>query len=201
LKSIKSWLSGLILTVLGWKVKTAFPLDTPKAIYVVAPHTSMWDFPYGILARNYIKVPIGFVIKSELMKGPLGWLLNWMGAYPVDRSKTNNFVEGVANVIKAADNIHICITPEGRRGPIKKMKRGFWFMATQAEVPLVLVTFDFGNKVLDFSDLYWCTEIEKDMEYIWNHYKGVKGHTPENGILTSYVKSKEPVKTNQDIKP
>jgi len=186
LKSIKSWLSGLILKIMGWKVQTAFPLDTPKALYVVAPHTSMWDFPFGILVRNYLKIPIGYVIKSELMKGPIGWLLNWMGAYPVDRSKSNNFVEGVANVIKANDNIHICITPEGKRRPVKKLKRGFWYMATQANVPLVFVKFDFGNKVLDFSDLYWCSDIEKDMEYVWNHFKGVQGHTPGNGIIGEY---------------
>ena len=183
---------------MGWQVKKAFPLDTTKAIYVVAPHTSMWDFPYGILARNYIKVPIGFVIKAEIIKGPLGWLLNWMGAYPVDRSKATNFVDGVANVIKDADRIHICITPEGRRRPVKKLKRGFWFMATQANVPLVFVKFDFGNKTIGFSDLYWCTEIEKDMEYVWNHFKGVKGHAPENGIMSDYMKSSDQVKVNPD---
>ncbi len=65
-------------------------------------------------------------------------------------------------------------------------------MATQANIPLVLVTFDFGNKVLDFSDLYWCTEIEKDMKYVWNHFKGVQGHTPENGVLGENIGSKSP---------
>ena len=138
---------------MGWKVKTAFPLATPKVIYVVAPHTSMWDFPYGILVRNYLKIPIGFVIKSEIVKGPIGWFLNWLGAYPVDRSKSNNFVEGVVNVIKNNDRIHICITPEGRRRAVKKLKRGFWYMANGANVPVVFVKFYFGNKVLAFSDL------------------------------------------------
>lgn len=147
----------------------------------------MWDFPYGILVRNYLKIDIGFVIKSEIVKGPLGWLLKWMGAYPVDRSKANNFVDAVANVLKSRDSIHICITPEGRRRPIRQFKRGFWYMANKANVPLVLVKFDFGNKVLDFSELYWCNDIDKDLEYVWNHFKGVQGHTPENGIFTDYI--------------
>lgn len=172
---------------MGWKVKYDFPLDTPKAIYVVAPHTSMWDFPFGILSRGYLKIFIGFVIKAELTKGPLGWILKAMGAYPVDRSRANNFVDAVAQVLKSKDNIHICITPEGQRRAVKKFKKGFWYMAKKANVPLVLVKFDFGNKVLDFSNLYWVSDLNKDLEYIWEYFKGVQGHTPENGIHTEFV--------------
>lgn len=175
---------------MGWKVTAAFPFDTPKAIYVVAPHTSMWDFPYGILVRNYLKIPIGYVIKSEIMKGPIGWVLQWMGAYPVDRTKANNFVEGVAAVINENENIHICITPEGRRAPVKTLKKGFWYIAQAANIPLVFVKFDFGNKVLDFSELYWTSDLDKDLEHTWNHFKGVQGHTPRNGISGDYAGSR-----------
>jgi len=90
----------------------------------------------------------------------------------------------------------ICITPEGMRRPVKKLKRGFWYMATKANVPIILVTFDFGNKVLALSDLYWCTEIEKDMEYVWNHFKGVQGFTPGNGIIGAYERSKSKATDN-----
>lgn len=190
MKRIKAWLSKLILRIIGWKLVHHFPNDTPKAIFVVAPHTSNWDFPLGILARNVVHLNIGFVIKKEIMKGPVGWILKWLGAYPVDRNKATNFVDGVVKVINENDIIHICITPEGRRQQVKQFKRGFWFMANRANVPLVLTRFDFERKIIEMSDLYWCTDLEKDMEYVWNHFKGIKGYHIDKSILADYTATK-----------
>ena len=186
MKRIKAWISNLILKIIGWKVEYHFPLDTPKAIFVVAPHTSMWDFPLGILARNILGIHIGFIIKQEIVKGVVGRILHWLGAYPVDRSKATNFVDAVVKVINENESIHICITPEGRRKRVSQFKRGFWFMANKSNIPLVLTRFDFDRKVMEFSDLYWCKDIDKDMEYVWNHFKGIKGFHPDQGVIDDF---------------
>jgi len=45
-----SRLSRAILGLFGWRV-VFVPPPAPKAVVIVYPHTSNWDFPIGVLAR------------------------------------------------------------------------------------------------------------------------------------------------------
>ncbi|MFZ1558581.1 MAG: hypothetical protein WAT37_01585, partial [Saprospiraceae bacterium] len=50
----------------------------------------------------------------------------------------------------------------------------------KAQVPIILVKFDFGHKIVDFSEPFYTTGVYAvDMKYIINHFKGVKGVNPE----------------------
>jgi len=56
-------------------------LDTSREyIIVVAPHTSNWDFPFGILLRIIRNVDVKFIGKSSLFRPPFGRLLGPWGA-------------------------------------------------------------------------------------------------------------------------
>ncbi|MBZ0134072.1 MAG: hypothetical protein K8F53_15785, partial [Rhodocyclaceae bacterium] len=57
-----SRLSRLLLGLFGWRV-VFVPPPAPKAVVIVYPHTSNWDFPIGVLARAVIAIPIGFIGK------------------------------------------------------------------------------------------------------------------------------------------
>ncbi|MEL6989834.1 MAG: 1-acyl-sn-glycerol-3-phosphate acyltransferase, partial [Bacteroidota bacterium] len=161
-----------------------FPRDIKKYIVVVAPHTSYWDFPLGLLSRSVLRRNIGFIAKSELFKFPLGPIMKWWGGVPVDRSKNNNFVEAVAELFESKEELAICITPEGTRRKVSRLRSGFFHMAKAANVPLNLCTFDFKTKTITFDKPYYVTgDKDETLEYVWNYFKGVEGKHKEQGIF------------------
>ena len=44
------WLGRNLLRLCGWKVAGELP-DQKKLIFIIAPHTSNWDFVWGLLAK------------------------------------------------------------------------------------------------------------------------------------------------------
>lgn len=168
----------------GWTIVGEFP-PVPKMITVVLPHTSNWDFPIGILLRRIKNRNIQFVAKSSLFRPPLGWLLKWMGGYPVNRSKRNNFVDAVIDTFNKEERLDICITPEGTRDPVSELKTGFYYIAKGANVPLVLVGFDWGQKQVCISDPIYIQQKEKEeiLDLMADFFSGMKGKIPENAWI------------------
>ena len=79
----------LIFNLLGWKIVGEFPRQLKKYIIAVAPHTSNWDFPLGVMARSILRrEDAHFLGKHSLFKPPFGWFFRWLGGYPVDRSSS-----------------------------------------------------------------------------------------------------------------
>ncbi len=178
-----SLFSAFVLKIWGWKV-SAYPHEVPKLVMAVAPHTSSWDFPVGIFVRSAVKANAVFVAKHTLFVPPFGWLLRMWGGIPVDRRQRGNFVAAVIDEFNKRDYFHVCIAPEGTRSKVHKFKSGFYHIAKGAGVPILLCTFDWGNMTVTFGELFQPTDDEaKDLEYIWNYYKGVKGRNPEKGIF------------------
>jgi 1-acyl-sn-glycerol-3-phosphate acyltransferase len=180
-----SKLSAWILMQLwGWKVTGQYSYDVKKLVLIVAPHTSNWDFPVGVLVRSAMNIDAYFVGKHTLFWGPLGPIMRWLRGIPVDRRGRNNFVEATADLFATKDYLHIVMAPEGTRSRVDRFKTGFYYIAKAAGVPVLLCTFDWGHKIIHFDPkLFFPTDNEQaDMEYLWNYYKGVKGRNPEKGI-------------------
>lgn len=178
------WLSKLILKWWGIRIDGTIPADCKKSIVAVVPHTSAWDFPLGILLRNAMKREIGFVAKDSLFRFPFGWFFYWLGGRPVNRSKSNNYVEAIAEVFRNVDRFHLSIAPEGTRQRVDKLKTGFYYMAIAAEVPIVLCKFDWENRVVTFREPFWPSgDAEKDFAFFYAYFKGVKGRIPENSFF------------------
>ena len=70
-----------------------------------------------------------------------------LGGIGIDRSQKNDLVNFVANEFKK-DNFSLVITPEGTRSYVKKKKKGFYYMALEAKVPICLAVGDFGTKTM-----------------------------------------------------
>ena len=176
-------LAKWILKLFGWKITGSYPHELARLILVAAPHTSNWDFPVGILARSAMQIDANFVGKHTLFKFPLGPIMRWLGGIPVDRTAKGSFVSETVEAILTAPHAHIVIAPEGTRKKVDKFKTGFYHIARLAQIPMILVTFDWGNKIVDFGEVFYGTgDEEKDLAYIWNYFKGVKGLNPEHGI-------------------
>ena len=174
------FISSVILKLWGFRVTGPDPEVIPKKVYAVYPHTSNWDFLLGILIKFAIPINVNYVGKESLFKWPWAWLFRWLGGIPVDRKKSTNFVDGMVNLYKKYDRLAFAIAPEGTRKRVQKFKTGFYYIAHNANVPLIFVKFDFGNKLVAFSEPFYTTGVyADDIKLIINHLKGTIGENPE----------------------
>lgn len=163
-------ISGFIIKLFGWKFIGEIPKDK-KYVIVSIPHSSMWDFVWGKLTFIHAGIKPAVFIKKELFFFPLGLLLRSLGAIPINRSKSTGMVEQVIEYFDKNDKFCVCITPEGTRKRTTKLKRGFYFIAKQANVPLYLGVLSYKEKTLFIGERYMLTgDQEADMAYIHDYY-------------------------------
>jgi 1-acyl-sn-glycerol-3-phosphate acyltransferase len=174
----------------GWKLVGSFPKNLKKSIVIVAPHADWTDFPIGLGGRAAIGVTMNFLGKEELFNGPFGWLFRWLGGFPVDRFNNNQMVDSVVNLFNSHDTLYIVLAPEGTRKGVSKLRTGFYFMAKKANVPIMMVAFDYPKKEIRVSEPYALTHsIEDDLRQIAHYYNQVSGVKKEwvgnylNGIF------------------
>ena len=171
----------VFLKMLGWKVKGEFPVHIKKCVVPVVPHTSWHDFYIGILVRNVWNAEVNFVGKKSLFKAPFGWYFRWMGGTPIDRNKSTDFVSATAKIFDEKEVFRLCLAPEGTRKKVDKLKTGFYYIAKMADVPIVMVGFDFENKQVIVAEPFKATESKKDdFKKIDTFFKGIKGKVPSN---------------------
>jgi 1-acyl-sn-glycerol-3-phosphate acyltransferase len=108
-------------------------------VIIAANHRSFLDpFVLGTMARR----PMYYVAKKELFgRRWLGWILNALGAFPVDRGAADADSIETAKAILARGDI-VMIFPEGTRtrpGSLGKPKRGVGRLALESGAPVVPV--------------------------------------------------------------
>lgn len=170
--------------LMGWRIEGNFPFHLPKFVIAVAPHTSNWDFPIGIMVRTILQhSDLKFVGKSSLFRPPLGALFRWLGGYPVDRSKSSNFVDSVVEIFNREPEFRLTLAPEGTRKKVDKLKSGFYYIALGAKVPIVPVQFDYEKKRVFVADPFYPTgDAETELAQLTEFWRGIKGFHPENGV-------------------
>ena len=179
-----SRISAFILWSLGWKITGHYPSELAKVVVAVAPHTSTWDFPLGVLVNSAGRFNANYLGKHTLFQGPFGFLFRWWGGIPVERSKNHNFVAATVEAFQREPRLHLVIAPEGTRKKVEKLKTGFYHIARLAGVPICLCKFDFAHREVFFDPEYFYPTNDEtaDLAYIWNYFKAVKGANPELGI-------------------
>ncbi len=173
----------LLLKLFGWKIDPNPPEGIKKCVVVVGPHTSNWDFILGRITFAHYGVKGKFLIKKESFFFPLGIILKTLGGIPVDRSKGSNLTEQAVRIIKEHDEIFMVFTPEGTRSYNPNWKRGFYYIAQKAEVPIYIAYIDYEKKIGGFhSVLEPSGDVKADIAKIKGILKNYKGRFPENGI-------------------
>ena len=173
---IKSALFDLFFKGMGWEMKGNIPSDIPKSIVIVCPHATWVDFPVGLGVRSLLKMKIYFWGKQELFKGAFGWLFRWLGGYPVDRSKNQNLVSAIVDIYQANTYFHAALAPEGTRKDVQELKTGFYHIAVQANIPIIMVGFDYVNKWVHINDPFYPSgDFEVDKKVIANYYASIPG--------------------------
>ncbi|WP_248722893.1 1-acyl-sn-glycerol-3-phosphate acyltransferase [Seonamhaeicola sp. ML3] len=174
------WLAKLIYhNLLGWKVVGNSNLSKEhikKAVIIAAPHTSWHDFYIGILLRAVIGVKTNFIGKKSLFHFPVGWFFRALGGIPVNRFSSENKVEQIINIFNSKEEFRLGMSPEGTRKKVSKWRTGFYYIAKEAKVPIIMFTLDFENKQNKISQPFFpSNDIEADFEFIRGFFKGVKG--------------------------
>lgn len=175
----RNWVGRTWLRVFGWEVEGGHP-NVAKAILVAAPHTSGWDLPFTLAVAWSLDLEMSWVGKRELFSPQWGWFFRFLGGVSVDRAGSKGFVSAVADLLRNADELHIVIAPEGTRGKAARWKTGFYYMAKEANVPIVLAYLDYSRKRGGLGHVFVPTgDPRKDLGVIRDFYANIKGKFPD----------------------
>lgn len=174
------YLSIVGLKLIGWKARGE-ELEHQRFVLIGAPHTSNWDFPLMLMVVLRLRLRVYWMGKHTLFPLPFGWLMKWLGGIPVDRSASHNVVNETVRQYRENDELVILIPPEGTRSKVDHWKTGFYHIANNAGVPILLGYVDAENKEAGFADLFTPTgDLEKDMAEIRAFYANKKGLNADN---------------------
>ena len=150
-----------------------------KYIICLAPHTSNWDFMMGQLYASARGMKCNFLMKKEWFFWPLGLLFRKLGGIPVYRQKHTSMTDAMAETAKAAKEFHLCITPEGTRSLNPVWKKGFYFIALKAGLPILLYGLNYERRLIQCrKTIVPSGDLEKDMREIKLYFKDYKGKIP-----------------------
>ncbi len=165
--------------ILGWKYKISVP-DYDKYVICAAPHTTNWDLIIGKLFYEAIGRKTFFMMKKEWFFEPLGSFFRSIGGIAVNRNKRNSLVDQMVRQAQKRKIFHLAITPEGTRSANGEWKKGFYYIALKAQIPIVLAGIDYQTKCITVEkELFPSSNLERDMHEIKLYFKKFKGKYPE----------------------
>jgi len=182
---MKKQIGKLMIRMMGWKIHPELPPEIKKCVLVMAPHTSNWDFFIGSMAFwGIYQIDVKLLIKKEIFFPPLSWVLKWMGGIPVDRKNKTNLTQVISDMYAQQDELTMVFTPEGTRSYNPRWRKGFYYIAQQANVPIVLGFLDFPSKTGGVFKVFHPTgDVDQDIAEIKKMYLNYKGRFPDQGII------------------
>ena len=168
----------------GWRVDGTLP-DLPKYVIIGAPHTSNWDFVLFLGVIFHLWANVKFMGKAELFRNPIGWFFYYCGGIPVDRKKPQGLVEQMVEACENAKQFILVIAPEGTRHYVSEWKMGFYHIAKNAGIPVVIAIVDGKAKTVRIGQVFHPTEnMETDIKTIKNFFDGIVGVNPRKKYIT-----------------
>lgn len=167
----------------GWKVTSPFPTEVKKGLVIVAPHSSNWDFINGLAIRSTLQLThIKYLGKAELFKWPWGFVFKSLGGFPLYRGAGGQ-VENVIETFKQNENLLIAMAPEGTRKRVNKLKTGFYYIAKEANLPIILCGFDYAKKEVVFKNTTYPThDAEADLREITQWFAQFGGKNSQQDL-------------------
>ena len=166
----KAIYSFIYYRILGWKTNVTVP-DYDKCVITAAPHTSNWDLFIGKLFYGAIGRKTYFMMKKEWFFFPLGLIFKAVGGIP-------SLVDQMTERFAKSKKFQLAITPEGTRKANPNWKKGFYFIALKAQVPIVMIGIDYRTKTISATKAIMPSgDIEKDMREVSSIIKISKERT------------------------
>ncbi len=172
-------LAKLFLRITGWRSEGGLPVER-KFVLIAAPHTSNWDLAYLLALAETYDVRVSWMGKHTLFRGPLGWLMRAVGGIPVRRDRRNSLVKQMAEEFRRRDELILTVPAEGTRGYTPHWKSGFYAIAREANVPIVMGFLDYERKVGGFGPALIPTgDIRADMDEFRAFYSAGQARYPD----------------------
>lgn len=172
------WFARLILRLMRWRVTGALP-NIPRAVMISAPHTSNLDGFFTAVSSFALGLHTYFLVKHTAFVGPFGPLLRAVGGLPVDRANSRNLVADSARQIRESESMWLAVAPEGTRNATA-WKTGFYWMAMEAGVPIILIAFDYAKRETQVLGTFQPTgNIELDMRALMERYRDITPRHPD----------------------
>jgi 1-acyl-sn-glycerol-3-phosphate acyltransferase len=166
-----TWLATTGMRLIGWRFEGPFP-DVPKCVLIVAPHTSNWDFPIGVMAMYALGIRGTFLGKHTLFRFPLGVLMRFLGGVPVDRAAAGDVVGETVRHVQTHPGALIVLSPEGTRRLTTRWKSGFYRIAERGQLPILPIGFDYARKTIVFHPLFTVTgNLDRDVAALQALYR------------------------------
>lgn len=96
------------------------------------------------------------------------------------RTKHTSMTDNLAETAKRAKTFHLCITPEGTRSLNPEWKKGFYYIALKAGLPILLYGVDYKKKRIQCTKTIMPNgDIDTQMREIKLYFKDFQGKKPE----------------------
>lgn len=166
-----------VVKLARWKFMGEVPR---RGILVGAPHTSNWDFVSMLIVMWHGGIPPRVLIKKELFRGPLGWLLRKMGGIPIDRENPGSLVRELIKQARSGKDFLLIIAPEGTRGKGEYWKSGFYRIARATKLPISLAFCEPSTRTLGFGLTFHPSgNVKDDMDMVRAFYTDKHGIRPK----------------------
>ena len=170
----------LILQLIGWNTISS-KISVPKYVLIGAPHTSNWDFPLMLLVVLKFRLQLFWMGKHTLFPFPFAGFMKWLGGIPINREKSHNVVQKIVTQFNDNDEFVVLVPPEGTRSKVSTWKTGFYHIANNAGVPILMGYLDATKKEAGFADFFYPTgNLEDDIKAIRSFYSDKVGLNPKN---------------------
>jgi len=177
-------LARFILKLIGWRVEGSLPESLKKVIVIMAPHTSNWDFVLGFIGFSALGLKSKYLIKEEMFIFPIGYIIRKVGGISVNRAH-NSIVLQVGELFRNSEELIITVTPEATRSLNLNWKKGFYFIAQNANIPIVFGYLDYKTKSGGLGPIFNITgDFNKDLTVIEEFYKTKSARFPANFNLS-----------------
>ena len=189
---MKKLLAKFVNFITGWHVKVPEEFRLKKAVMIAAPHTSNWDLIHALPGLWLGDYRPKFFIKDDFKKIPvINGLLKWIGAIWVNRKKNNNLIKHSVEMLNREKELLLLVPAEGTRSAAPKWKLGFYHIAKEAGLPILLSYLDYAKKEAGVGKIvYPSDDFEKDMLEIEIFYKNITPKHPEKYNKRIFIRKK-----------
>lgn len=170
-----------------------------KCVVIAYPHTTNWDFPAMLSVAEASDLPVKWLGKQQLFRGPMGPLMRALGGVSVQRSSSQGLVAGLAEEFAKRERFALVIPAEGTRSEVEYWKSGFYRIALAAKVPILCSFVDGTTNTGGFGIVLMPTgDVVADMNRVRAFYVGKTGLKHGKAAIPRLREEDDPHRSTRD---
>lgn len=174
---IRRGVARAVLRAARWKTVGTVP---ERSVLVGAPHTSNWDWVLTILLSWDYNIKIRLLVKEELFRGPLAYVLRWTGAVSLNRNDPGSTIADLLAEAESGDPFVLGLAAEGTRSKGEYWKSGFYRISQQTGLPITLSFIDGPSRTVGWGPTFQPSgDVVADMDFVRAFYADKTGLKPE----------------------